>query len=93
MKIYYLPVCLLDKYSLFQVNKNATLCKSLDELFQKGANEVNQSALKELMQKVSHTRHACHESMTLTVDDLFSSIIVQIFSGKNGESRLYVPFG
>ncbi|KAL8534848.1 hypothetical protein ACS0TY_010757 [Phlomoides rotata] len=33
------------------VNKNATLCKSLDELFEKGANEVDQSALKDLIQK------------------------------------------
>ncbi|XP_042051879.1 uncharacterized protein LOC121797199 [Salvia splendens] len=33
------------------VNKNAMLCISLDELFAKGMGEVNQSALKELMQK------------------------------------------
>ncbi|KAL0446657.1 UNVERIFIED_CONTAM: hypothetical protein Slati_1793600 [Sesamum latifolium] len=33
------------------VNKNATLCKSIDELFEKGANEVDQSALKGLEQK------------------------------------------
>ncbi|XP_051145567.1 uncharacterized protein LOC127261309 [Andrographis paniculata] len=33
------------------VNKNAMLCKSIDELFEKGANEIDHSALKELMQK------------------------------------------
>ncbi|KAL0296512.1 UNVERIFIED_CONTAM: hypothetical protein Sradi_6703300 [Sesamum radiatum] len=33
------------------VNKNAMLCKSIDELFEKGANEVDQSALKGLEQK------------------------------------------
>lgn len=33
------------------VNKNAMLCKSIDELFEKGRDEVAQSALKELMQK------------------------------------------
>ncbi|XP_042057043.1 uncharacterized protein LOC121801589 [Salvia splendens] len=33
------------------VNKNAMLCISLDELFAKGMGEVNESALKELMQK------------------------------------------
>ncbi|KAL3510165.1 hypothetical protein ACH5RR_029566 [Cinchona calisaya] len=33
------------------VNKNATLCKSIDELFEKGRELVEQSALKGLMQK------------------------------------------
>ncbi|KAG6521693.1 hypothetical protein ZIOFF_018818 [Zingiber officinale] len=33
------------------VNKNAFLLKSIDELFLKGKNEVNNAALKELMQK------------------------------------------
>ncbi|KAI3453240.1 hypothetical protein Pfo_009903 [Paulownia fortunei] len=33
------------------VNKNAMLCKSIDELFEKGMDEVDQSALKGLMQK------------------------------------------
>lgn len=33
------------------VNKNAMLCKTVDELFQKGRDEVKQSALKGLMQK------------------------------------------
>ncbi|KAK6931787.1 hypothetical protein RJ641_003580 [Dillenia turbinata] len=33
------------------VNKNATLCKSIDELFEKGENEVMESALKQLAQK------------------------------------------
>lgn len=33
------------------VNKNAMLCKSIDELFEKGRDGVEQSALKELMQK------------------------------------------
>ncbi|KAK4400164.1 hypothetical protein Sango_1122500 [Sesamum angolense] len=35
------------------VNKNAMLCKSVDELFEKGAHEVDQSALKGLQQKTS----------------------------------------
>ncbi|KAK9274460.1 hypothetical protein L1049_021707 [Liquidambar formosana] len=34
-----------------QVNKNAMLCMSIDELFQKGRDEVQHSALKGLMQK------------------------------------------
>lgn len=33
------------------VNKNAVLCKSIDELFEKGRDGVEQSALKDLMQK------------------------------------------
>ncbi|KAH6771041.1 ribosomal RNA small subunit methyltransferase J [Perilla frutescens var. hirtella] len=33
------------------VNKNAMLCTSLDELFEKGMSEVDQSALRGLMQK------------------------------------------
>ncbi|KAG8365724.1 hypothetical protein BUALT_Bualt17G0001700 [Buddleja alternifolia] len=33
------------------VNNNAMLCKSIDELFEKGMNAVDQSALKGLMQK------------------------------------------
>ncbi|XP_057957526.1 uncharacterized protein LOC131150678 [Malania oleifera] len=33
------------------VNKNALLCKSIDELFEKGGDEVQHSALKQLMQK------------------------------------------
>nr|DAD35905.1 TPA_asm: hypothetical protein HUJ06_006545 [Nelumbo nucifera] len=33
------------------VNKNAMLCKSIDELFQKGRDEVQHSSLKGLMQK------------------------------------------
>ncbi|XP_042508107.1 uncharacterized protein LOC122084108 isoform X1 [Macadamia integrifolia] len=33
------------------VNKNALLCKSIDELFQKGRHEIQHSALKVLMQK------------------------------------------
>ncbi|KAL3635874.1 hypothetical protein CASFOL_020421 [Castilleja foliolosa] len=33
------------------VNKNATLCKAIDELFEKGMNEVDQSVLQGLMQK------------------------------------------
>ncbi|GFP93986.1 hypothetical protein PHJA_001543000 [Phtheirospermum japonicum] len=33
------------------VNKNAMLCKSIDELFEKGMNEVDQSVLQGLMQK------------------------------------------
>nr|XP_027097498.1 uncharacterized protein LOC113717048 [Coffea arabica] len=33
------------------VNKNAMLCKSIDELFEKGKDQVDQSALKGLMQK------------------------------------------
>lgn len=33
------------------VNKNATLCKSIDELFEKGMNGTDISALKELMEK------------------------------------------
>lgn len=37
---------------LLQVNKNAFLLKSIDELFLRGKDEVNHSALKELMQKV-----------------------------------------
>lgn len=56
--IYCIHVCLLDKIRNFQVNKNAMLCISLDELFAKGMGEVNQSALKELMQKVTHTWQA-----------------------------------
>lgn len=38
---------------IHQVNRNAMLCISIDELFEKGRDEVEQSALKELMQKVS----------------------------------------
>ncbi|KAM7463239.1 hypothetical protein LguiA_031360 [Lonicera macranthoides] len=33
------------------VNKNAALCKSIDDLFEKGSDGIQQSALKELMQK------------------------------------------
>lgn len=33
------------------VNKNAVLCKSIDELFEKGRDEVQQPAVKELMHK------------------------------------------
>ncbi|KAL5993366.1 hypothetical protein ACLOJK_014290 [Asimina triloba] len=35
------------------VNKNAMLCKSIDELFQRGGDALQHSALKGLMQKVS----------------------------------------
>lgn len=35
-----------------QVNKNVFLLKSIDELFLKVKDEVNNSALKDLMQKV-----------------------------------------
>lgn len=35
-----------------QVNKNAMLCKSIDELFENGSEAIQHSALKELMQKV-----------------------------------------
>ena len=34
------------------MNKNAFLLKSIDELFQKGKDEVSNAALKGLMQKV-----------------------------------------
>ncbi|KAK9007873.1 hypothetical protein V6N11_074788 [Hibiscus sabdariffa] len=34
-----------------RVNKNAVLCKSIDELFQQGSDAVDQSALKGLVQK------------------------------------------
>ncbi|EYU30244.1 hypothetical protein MIMGU_mgv1a007830mg [Erythranthe guttata] len=33
------------------INKNVVICKSIDELFEKGMNEVDQSDLKGLMQK------------------------------------------
>lgn len=43
-----------------QINKNAMLCKSIDELFQKGRDEVNPDALNILAQKVreSHSNYA-----------------------------------
>lgn len=49
---------MLDNSGIFQVNKNAMLCISLDELFEKGRNEVDQLALKGLMQKVSRMEQA-----------------------------------
>lgn len=55
MKQFYCMISNLTKVEFFQVNKNAMLCKSIDELFEKGMNEVDQSDLKELMQKVSYT--------------------------------------
>lgn len=36
----------------FQVNTNAFLCKTIDEMFEKGRDELDQSALNGLMQKV-----------------------------------------
>lgn len=56
-EIFCLPDYILDNSSIFQVNKNATVCISLDELFEKGTSEVNEAALKGLMQKVSHMEH------------------------------------
>lgn len=53
MKIYRAHV-LLDESSMFQVDKNTMLCISQDEFFEKGLSEVHQSALKGMMQKVSH---------------------------------------
>lgn len=49
--------CLISKLTrvnLFQVNKNATLCKSIDEMFEKGIDKVDPSDLKRLMQQVCY---------------------------------------
>lgn len=39
-------------FGFVQVNKNAMLCKSVNELFQKGRDEVTPDALKSLSEKV-----------------------------------------
>ncbi|KAK3004191.1 hypothetical protein RJ639_019642 [Escallonia herrerae] len=48
--LHQIGIKLLIRENLIQVNKNALLCKSIDELFEK-ENGVQQSALKELVQK------------------------------------------
>lgn len=46
---------------LVQVNKNAVLCKSIDDLFLEGRDAVKPDELNQLVKKVRCLLHALHE--------------------------------
>ena len=50
------------------MNKNATLCKSIDELFQKARDEVTAEELKSLAQKVRISNITCAVAITMSFD-------------------------